>query len=163
MADWRKHPLIALLSILAFGAYCIYRANQYSSAEAGEQSTIAQVRTWGTVLHMNCDYKFTVDGAAYTGSDCPRERASANFDATVYYDPSKPSINSLDEFGAASRRWYEWAALSIGPGCVIFGIVMGWGAYKKSRSGKAGSTADTEETVPDPDTIDRERKDSAQS
>ena len=159
MASWQKHPLRALLLILVFGAYCIYRAMQYSSAAAGEQTTIAHVHEYNVVLRANCFYHFTVDGIAYSGSDCARGIRSGYFDATVYCDPSRPSVNSLDEFGAASKRWYESAAWGIGPGCFIFGMVIWWGAYKKSRRGNGGS--DAEETVPDPDTVDRELRESA--
>ncbi|MGB0063249.1 MAG: hypothetical protein WBP85_02295 [Terracidiphilus sp.] len=139
--SWQKHPLICLLSILAFGAYCIDRAMQYSSAEPGEQSTIAHVHQYGTALHTNCTYDFAVDGITYSGSDCTRGIRSGYFDATVYYDPSRPSINSLDEFGTASKRWYQYAALSICSGCIIFGIVVWWGAYKQSKRGDSGSVA----------------------
>jgi hypothetical protein len=159
--SWEKHPLICLLSILAFGAYCIGRAMQYGSAAPGEQSTIAHVDKHGTAKHTYCAYNFTVDGIAYKGGDCPRRIPSGHSDETVYYDPSKPSFNSLDEFGAASRHWYQWAALSIGPGCLIFGVVVWWGGYKKSKRGNGGSVADGEGTVVDRDTIDRGREDSA--
>ncbi len=159
MASWQKHPLRALLLILVFGAYCIYRAIQYSSAAAGEQTTIAHVHEYNGVSRANCFYHFTVDGKAYSGADCTRGTRSGYFDATVYFDPSKPTINSLDEFGAASKHWYQWAAWSMGSGCLIFGMVVWWGAYKKSRRGNGGS--DAKETVPDPDTVDRELRYSA--
>jgi len=159
-ASWGKHPLTCLLIILAFGAYCIDRAMQYSSSAPSEQSTIAHVYRFKGYKRMHCSYNFTVAGTAYLGGDCPWSTPYGHFDATVYYDPSKPSINSLDEFGAASKRWYQWAAASICSGCIIFGIVIWWGAFKKSRRGKSGSAADAEETVPDPDTIDRELQDS---
>ena len=142
MASWQKHPLSALLSILVFGAYCIYRAMQYGSAEADEQTTIAHVHEYNGVSRANCLYHFTVDGKAYSGGDCRWGTRSGYFDATVYYDPSRPSINSLSEFGAASKHWYQWAAWSMGSGCLIFGMVVWWGAYKKSKRGIGGSAAE---------------------
>ena len=132
MASWQKHPLIALLAILAFGGYCLYLGMQYSSAAAGEQTTTAHVYRHDTIEHTNCSYNFTVDGIAYGGSDCSRGIPLGHSDATVYYDPSKPSINSLNEFGVASQRWYLYGALDICAGCVLFGVVVFWGAYKKS-------------------------------
>ena len=156
MASWQKHPLTALLLVLVFGGYCIYRAMQYSGAAAGEQTTTAQVYRHDTIKHTNCTYNFTVDGKPYSGGDCPGSIPLGHSDATVYYDSSKPSINSLSEFGAASQRWYLYAAWSICSGCVLFGVVVLGGAYKKSKSGNGGSGAGGERTVPDPDTVDRE-------
>ena len=161
--SWVRHPLISLLIVLSAGGYCIYRAMQYDSAESGERSTITHVYKYGTIKHSRCDYSFTVDGVAYKGGDCPQGIASGYSDATVYYDPSNPSINALEEFGAVSKRWYQYAALCICVGFIAIGFFVLRGIAANSKKGNDGTVADAEGTAISPDKIDPERQDSADS
>jgi hypothetical protein len=161
--SWVRHPLISLLIVLSFGGYCIYRAMQYASAESGERSTITHVYKRDTIKHSYCDYSFTVDGVAYGGRDCPQGIASGYSDATVYYDSSDPSMNTLEEFGAASKRWYQYAALCLCGGCIGIGFVVLRGADANSKRGNGGTVADAEGAAIYPDKVDPERQDSADS
>jgi hypothetical protein len=161
--SWEKHPLISLLCIFSFGGYCIYRAIQYTSAMPDERSTITHVHKVDTIKHAYCDYSFTVDGVAYIykGRDCPQGIAIGYSDVTVYYDQSNPSLNTLEEFGAASKRWYQYAAVSICFGCIAIGLLVLRAAYANRKRGNGGSVVDGEGTAIHPDNIDLERQDSA--
>jgi hypothetical protein len=155
--SWEKHPLISLLIVFSFGGYCIYRAMQYDNAMSGERSTITHVHKYDNIKHSYCEYSFTVDGVAYGGRDCPQGIASGYSDASVYYDPSNPSMNALEEFGVASKRWYQYAALCLCVGCIAIGFVLFGGTYANSKRGNGGIVVDAEGTVIYPDKIDPER------
>ena len=91
--------------------------------------------------YYSCSYNFRVDGSFYIGlRDCPQwiiddavkgkylgsGKVPTGTDATVYYDPADPSVNSLLEFSAESQIVYRaavpWIGLSV---LIIFFFVLG--------------------------------------
>ena len=132
-----------MLPIIVFAgaAFCIYHARQYASAAPNERTTTAHVLSvYHSVFrslrfnYYSCSYNFTVNGSLHIGlRDCPQwivddatkggylgsGKAPAGTDATVYYDPADPSVNSLLEFNAESQIWYRWTVPWVGLGALI--------------------------------------------
>ena len=163
--SWIKHPLTSFVVFFSLGGHCFHKAMVYASAAPGELSTITHVHKRDTIKHSLCDYSFTADGVAQKEQqgDCPRELASGYSDATVYYDPSNPSINSSEESGVESKYWYQYAAPIICVGCVAIGIAVLNGAPANGKRGKGGIVADPAGTVIYQKKIDPNRQDSADS
>jgi hypothetical protein len=151
---WARHPLISSLLIIVLGGFELHSAMRYAAVAPTEKTTDAYLTyDRGTSRksysipdfsrEYHCIYNFTVDGESYSSSaevselsvdDSIKKElrdsqdstgAPVRFNATVYYDPSNPSMNSLTEFGAKSKGCYQGAALfiSIG-GIVIIGFVV---------------------------------------
>jgi hypothetical protein len=141
--------LLLALFFFLFGI-SIYRAKQYAHAAPGERTTYTykasmQMRyhsyLFGLSKYYICSYDFMIEGASYSGlGPCPnrdaddsiKEKLSGSVrtmpmqNATVYYDPTNPSLNSLTEFNARSMAEYRGAMLPIGIGIIIIAfIVMG--------------------------------------
>ena len=94
--------------------------------------------------YYSCSYNFSVDGSLHTGlRDCPQwiidYAAKGKYfgsggvptgtDATVYYDPADPSVNSLLDFSAEAKVVYGTAVPWISVGLVmtvgyVFGAVL---------------------------------------
>ncbi|MGD0902267.1 MAG: hypothetical protein ABR924_04915 [Terracidiphilus sp.] len=167
-----------ILSIVVFvgAGICIYEAREFASTAPSERTTTAHVVS---VKHhifrylrfnfYNCTYNFSVDGTLYAGlSDCPQgiaddavkgkysdsAGASTGVDATVYYDPADPSINSLLEFSAASENSYQFAAPWIDLGVIII-LLFVFGAVLEANKnrGKGGAFVDARGTVVYPEEI----------
>lgn len=132
-----------IFSILVF--VCIgtgiYKAREYASAAPNERTTTAHVvSVYHSVFrglrfdYYSCSYNFSVNGSLYIGlRDCPQwiiddavkgkylgsGKVPTGTDATVYYDPADPSVNSLLEFSAESKIVYRAAVPWIGLGVLI--------------------------------------------
>jgi hypothetical protein len=104
-----------------------------------------------------------VKGSLYLGlRDCPQwiiddavsgkhlgyGAAWAGRDATVYYDPTDPSRNSLLDFRAQSEIAYRvatpWVALA---GLIVFFFVLGKLMVASERRGNGGRIVDVQGTV----------------
>ena len=168
-----------IVSVLAFACsgICIHRARQYASLAPGERTTTAyDVQRHYHFMHgfrfnySSCDYIFSVDGWVYSGNgDCPQPGADDSNQerpadsagvlpgsiATVYYDPSNPSINGLTEFNARSEAEYRYAILWIGVGVLmILSVVFIAALTANENRGNGGIVADAEGTVIDPEDLD---------
>jgi hypothetical protein len=174
-----------ILSLLGFavGGLNIHRATQYASAAPKERTTAANDVSMHLHYHTffyfkiskyyTCSYSFTVDGVSYSGysghEDCPQPGADDSIkgkfsdidrvliipNATVYYNPVNPSMNSLIEFSVTSKRYYQDAKLLIGIALLInlplvFLAVL---AVMKNK-GNDGLFVDAKGTVIYPDEID---------
>jgi hypothetical protein len=183
-ASWKSiagSMILGAIIAFALGGVCIYEAKQYDALAPHESTATAHLniryqynrdrRSW----RPKCDYSFSVEGTTYRGSEnCPRQSADnplkgeildfsgvlLNSSATVYYDPSDPSTNSLTEYGAKSEISYLYAKLSFGVGAMlVFLIVLGAllvpSANTESGSnGKSGGiVVDAEGTVIYPDAM----------
>ena len=142
--------MLAVLVIVGAG-FITHRAREFAGAVQNERTTTGHIfSVQHNIFHglrfnyYSCNYTFTVDSSLYLGlSDCPQmvvEDAgnrtksgsidtSTGTDATVYYDPAKPSLNSLLEFRAASKNDYRIAMPWIGMGALmtlsfLFGRVL---------------------------------------
>lgn len=161
--------MLAVLVIVSAGVVT-HRAREFAGAVQNERTTTAHIfSARHNIFHglrfnyYSCNYTFTVDSSLYIGlSDCPsmvvdnaanRSKSgsidtSTGTDATVYYDPAKPSLNSLLEFRAASKNDYRIAMPWIGMVALItlfflFGRVLtasekrGYGRVVVDTSGTA--------------------------
>jgi hypothetical protein len=167
-----------ILSILFF--FCagirIYSAREFASAAPSEMTTTAHVVS---VEHhifryirfgfYSCTYNFSVDGSFHTGrSDCPPgiayDAVKVKFldpagtptraNATVYYDPAHPSVNSLLEFSAASENAYRGAVPCFGiVALIIFFFFFGKLLEANEKRGTGGVVVDAEGTVIYPEEI----------
>ncbi len=124
--------LIVSIVTFAYAGSCMYKAMEFTSGSPSERTATAH----DILIHPrnlsgnSCTYRFSVDGTFYSGrSDCPKKMRDAVFkgkssysaaawpapDATIYYDPGDPSVNSLLEFSTASRESFgdaaPWAGL----------------------------------------------------
>jgi hypothetical protein len=113
--------------------------------------------------YYSCSYNFTVDDSLHIGlRDCPQwiiddatkggylgsGTAPTGTDATVYYDPADPSVNSLLEFNVESQIWYRWAVPWIGLAVlIIFFFVFGKLLAATSKRGRGGVVVDARGTV----------------
>lgn len=163
---WSMLPII----VFAGAAFCIYHARQYASAAPNERTTTAHlVSVYHSVFrslrfnYYSCSYNFTVNGSLHIGlRDCPQwivddatkggylgsGTAPAGTDATVYYDPADPSVNSLLEFNAESQIWYRWTVPWIGLGALIVCFsVFGSLLAANEKKGMAGVVVDARGTV----------------
>lgn len=163
---------LSMLPIVAFvgTAFCVYQARQYASAAQSERTTTAHVvSVYHSVFrslrfnYYSCSFNFTVDSSLYAGlRDCPQwivddatERGylgsgtvPAGTEATVYYDPDDPAVNSLVEFNAESQIWYHWAV----PWGALAALIVASFAFGRlltgdAKKGMAGVVVDTKGTV----------------
>jgi hypothetical protein len=132
--------MLAVLVVVGAGVIT-HRAREFASAAQNERTTTAHIFSVRHNMlrglrfnYYSCNYTFTVNGSFHLGlADCPQmivddaiKRAqsgstdTAGPDATVYYDPANPALNSLLEFSAASKNDYRIAAPWI---CIIALII----------------------------------------
>jgi len=167
-----------ILSILVFvcAGICVYKAREYASAAPNERTTTAHVvSVYHSIFrglrfnYYSCSYNFSVDGSLYIGlRDCPQwiidDAAKEKYlgsgtvptgtDATVYYDPADPSVNSLLKFSAASENEYRVATPWIGIGVlIIFFFIFGRLLAANEKRGSGGVVIDARGTVIYPDEI----------
>lgn len=165
--------MIGLTLAFACAGLCVHRARQYAATAPGERSTVAyDLQRRHRFMHgfrfsySSCDYLFSVDGWTYSGdADCPqpaaddsdKEKLSGSAGAppesiaTVYYDPTDPSINSLIEFGALSQAEYRHAILWVGIGILTilpFAFIAVLTANENQETGSV--VVDAEEAAIDP-------------
>ncbi|MGA3161101.1 MAG: hypothetical protein ABSC77_07775 [Terracidiphilus sp.] len=141
-----------------------YRSSIHTKGSQNKSINLSNFST-----RYGCSYNFSVDGESYSSSGNISELSvddsikaelqkytdvPLRFSATVYYDPSNPSINSLTEYGAMSVDQYRMATILICIG-VIFDIFVVLGAVltKRSKMGNRGIVVDAEGTVIYPDEI----------
>ncbi len=167
----KAHSLILAVLVFFIAGSFIYKSRKFASAAPRERASTAQdVSIYHHVFrglrfnYYSCTYNFSVDGSFHIGlSDCPqgiaddvvKGRASAEANATVYYDPTDPSVNSLLEFSAASENAYRVALPWIGFGVLIifffaFGRLL---AKQAKKRGKGGVVVDARGTVIYPEEI----------
>jgi hypothetical protein len=167
-----------ILSILFFvcAGTCIYKAREFASAAPSEKTAAAQdISVYHHIFRYlrfnfySCTYSFNVDGSFHTGrSDCPQgiadEAVKVKFldpsgtptraNATVYYDPTHPSVNSLLEFNVASENEYRVAVPWICTvALVIFFFVFGKLLEANEKRGNGRVVVDAEGTVIYPEEI----------
>ena len=167
-----------ILSILVFVCIgtCIYKAREYARAVPNERTTTAHVvSVYHSVFrglrfnYYSCSYNFSVDGSLYVGlRDCPQwiidDAIKGKFvdsgavpegtDATVYYDPADPSVNSLLEFSVESQIVYRVAVPWIGLGAlIVFFFVFGKLLAANEKRGHGGVVVDARGTVIYPEEI----------
>lgn len=167
-----------IISILFFfcAATCIYNAREFASAAPRERTAAAQdISVYHHIFRYlkfnfySCTYNFTVDGSFHTGrSDCPQGIADeavkvkfldpsgtpAKANATVYYDPAHPSVNSLLEFNTASENEYRGAVPWICTvALIIFFFVFGKLLEANKKRGTGGVVVDARGTVIYPEEI----------
>jgi hypothetical protein len=162
MAGTKRWSMLPIVAFVGAG-FCIYQARQYASAAPNERTTTAHVVTvYHSIFrslrfnYYSCSYNFTLDGSLHTGlRDCPQwivddaikggylgsGTAPTGTDATVYYDPTDPSVNSLLEFSAERQIWYRWAVPWVGLGALFmfffaFGRLLAF-TEKKEVAGKS--------------------------
>ncbi|MFY9854885.1 MAG: DUF3592 domain-containing protein [Terracidiphilus sp.] len=178
-ASWKTGAgpsLILLVALIVCGGSCIYSARQFARAEPNEKTAAAHVVS---VEHhifryfrsnfYSCSYNFSVDGSFYVeNEDCPQgisdDAANGKYsdsagalmeaNATVYYDPADPSVNSLLEFNAASESYYRQATSLICVGAlIIFFFVFGAAIEATKNRGNGPVFVDARGTVIYPDEI----------
>jgi hypothetical protein len=155
---------------------CMYKARQYASAAPNERTTTSHVvSVYHSIFrglrfnYYSCSYNFSVDGSLYIGlRDCPQwiindavngrylgsGAVPTGIDATVYYDPADPSVNSLLDFRAASENEYRVAAPWIGLGVlIILFFVIGRLLAANEKRGHGGVVVDARGTVIYPEEI----------
>jgi hypothetical protein len=106
---------------------------QKAEVGARQQLSSGIVSAYDPSNHNMCSYTFTVAGRQFAGkSGAPTDTAYVGEQVQVYYDPIKPSTNSLEDFRQAS--WEDRAVayvLLIGIGLVV-AIVL----YAKARKSR---------------------------
>jgi hypothetical protein len=166
--------LISSILIFVCAGICISKARKFASAAPSEMTTTAHVFSVEHSIfrrlrfnYYRCSYNFSVDGAFnIDNSDCPQEivddavkgkysdSSATSTSATVYYDPTDLSVNSLLEFSAASENEYRAAMPFIGLGTIIiFFYVFGRLLTANERTGNGGVVVDARGTVIYPEEI----------
>lgn len=161
-----------ILSILVFVCVgiCVYKAREYASAAPNERTTTAHVVSiYHSIFrglrfnYYSCSYNFSIDGSLYVGlRDCPQwiiddavrgkylasGTVPTGTDATVYYAPADPSVNSLLEFNAESQIVYRSAVPWIGlSALIIFFFIFGRLLAANEKRGHGGVVVDAIGTV----------------
>jgi hypothetical protein len=168
-------PIFALL-VFAGAGLCVYQARQYASAAPKARTATGHVvSVYHSIFrglrfnYYSCSYDFRVDGSLYIGlRDCPQSivddavrgkhlRSAATWageDATVYYDPANPSVNSLLDFSMESQIMYRVAAPWISLGVlIVFFFILGRRMLGGERRGNGGVVVDGRGTVIYPEEI----------
>jgi len=169
-----SHWLISSILIFVCAGICISKARKFASAATSERTTTAHVFSVEHSIfrrlrfnYYRCSYNFSVDGSFnIDNSDCPQEIAddavkgkysdstATSTSATVYYDPTDPSVNSLLEFSAASGNEYRVATPWIGLGAlIILFYVFGSLLAANKRRGNCEVVVDARGTVIYPEEI----------
>jgi len=169
----RSLILAALVFFLA-GTF-IYKSRELARAAPRERTITAQDVSVSHHIfrglrfnYYSCTYNFNVNGSFHIGlSDCPQgiadavkgrsansAKASKETNATVYYDPADPSVNSLLEFSAASENAYRvsvpWIAFGL---LLIFFFAFGRLLDASEKRGNGGVVVDAGGTVIYPEEI----------
>jgi hypothetical protein len=177
------YSLVFALLFSAFGGTYIPKAMRLASAARNEKTATTdhlsiQHRAIGPmfeiILHgfrtdeFVCSYQFSIGETPYSGSDeCTelfdnrgKERSDdvagtiPGAHLTVYYDSFNPSMNSLLELGAASKREYRGAAFWIVLGALgFFSAIFGLALESTKGKGGAGQVVDFTGTVLYPEEI----------
>jgi hypothetical protein len=175
--DFDGRSLFPLIVFFVFGGIDIHRATQFTDAVPSERTTIAhnvhihQRRYFFNLLPVNnCKYDFSIDNRSLRGDGvCPdistydlikvelsnSVRDLPGPDATVYYDPADPSINSLTEFSARRETEYRNGIGWIGLGIVCtlpFVLLVALNATKNKKNKRV--FVDARGTVIDPNEVD---------
>jgi len=160
---------LGALVLFALGIFGFVEARQDAHAAGHETSTTADVtrRYDSGVVSANgntnpkylCSYDFTVDGQFYHGSGCP----DSGFDdsikgqlldqvgriqrikATVYYDSTDPSVNSLQRLGPSSDRYSRGGVFFICLGVLALGAGIAMAMIGNNGDTAAGAMADGSE------------------
>ncbi|MGD0736486.1 MAG: DUF3592 domain-containing protein [Terracidiphilus sp.] len=129
---------LGITSFVHSGRDASLAANQRMSTAQGTKTyTTTRDSSGHTHSHIDCAYHFKVDETLYNGNDCPADDPTESFGkhlldeyagpqkftATVYYDPTDPSTNSLTEFAARSGYDNQMGILFIGVGIILLGLV----------------------------------------
>jgi hypothetical protein len=164
------HSLILSILVFVCVGICVYKAREYASAAPNERTTTAHVvSVYHSIFrglrfnYYSCSYNFSIDGSLYVGlRDCPQwivddavkrkylasGTVPTGTDATVYYDPADPSVNSLLEFNAESqivcRSAVPWIGLSA---LIIIFFIFGRLLAANEKRGNGGVVVDARETV----------------
>jgi hypothetical protein len=168
--------LILLIAVFVCAGFRIYNAGQLAKAAPNEKTAAAHVVSVEhhifRYLRFNfysCEYTFSVDGSFYVeNQECPHGIAddaargkysdagtSMDINATVYYDPTDPSVNSLLEFNTESESYYRQAvSLSCVGGLIIIFFVFGGLLTAANKRGRGGVVVDARGTVIYPEEID---------
>jgi hypothetical protein len=168
--------LLLLIVVFVCAGICVYQAREYAIAAPTERTTTAHViSVYHSIFrslrfdYYSCSYNFSIDGSLYIGlRDCPQwiidEVGKGKYlgsgtvltgtDATVYYDPSDPSVNSLLEFSAESQILYRCTAPWVGIGAlIVLFFVFGRLLATREKRGKGGVVVDARGTVIYPEEI----------
>ncbi len=166
----KAYSLILALSVFFLAGSFIHKSRKLASAAPREKTIRAQhVSVYHHIFrglrfnYYSCTYNFSVEGSFHIGlSDCPQSiaddaikgrsansaMASTETNATVYYDPADPSVNSLLEFSAASENAYQVAVPWICSGVlIIFFFAFGRLLKASEKRGKGGVVVDAKGTV----------------
>ncbi len=172
----KLRSLILAVLVFVLAGHSIYKAREFARAALREKATTARdVSAYHHIFHglrfnyYSCTYNFSVDGSFYLGlADCPQRIADdaakgksagsagtwTGAEASVYYDPADPSLNSLLQFSAASENEYRLAAPSICLGAlIVFFFVLGRLFAANEKRGNGGVVVDTRGTVIYPEEI----------
>jgi hypothetical protein len=136
-----NRSLISSILFFVCAGVCVFKAREYASAAPNERTATAHVvSVYHSVFrglrfnYYSCSYNFNVDGSLYIGlRDCPQwiiddavkgkylgsGTAPTRTDATVYYNPADPSLNSLLEFSIETKIAYRCAVPWVGLGALI--------------------------------------------
>ena len=170
-----SRSLILLIAVFICAGFRIYNAGQLARAAPNEKTAAAHVVSVEhhvfRYLRFNFysrGYTFSVDGSFYVeNQECPHGIAddaargkysdagtSMDINATVYYDPTDPSVNSLLEFNTESESYYRQAVtLSCVGGLIIFFFVFGGLLDAADKRGRGGVVVDARGTVIYPEEI----------
>jgi Protein of unknown function (DUF3592) len=168
----------AILALLVFvgAGFCVYQARRYAIAAPNARTTTAHVvSVYHSIFrglrfnYYSCSYDFSIDGSLYLGlRDCPqwiiddavkgRHLGSAavwaGADATVYFDPANPSLNSLLDFRTESQIQYRVATPWIGLGVlIVFFFILGKLMLTSEKRENGGVIVDGRGTVIYPEEI----------
>jgi hypothetical protein len=172
----KARSLILAVPVFVLAGHFIYKAREFASTAPREKTTAARdVSVYHHIFrglrfnYYSCTYDFSVAGSFYLGlADCPQKIADdaakgkysssagvlTRADATVYYDPADPSLNSLLEFNAASenedRVAAPWICLGV---LIIFFFVLGKLFDSNEKRGNDGVVVDAGGTVIYPEGI----------
>jgi hypothetical protein len=164
------------LLVFVGAGLCVYQARQYASAAPNARTTTGHVvSVYHSIFrglrfdYYSCSYDFRVDGSLYIGlRDCPQSIIDdavkgkhlgstatwAGEDATVYYDPAKPSVNSLLDFSTESQIMYRvatpWISLGV---LIVFFFILGKRMLAGEGRGNGGVVVDGRGTVIYPEEI----------
>jgi hypothetical protein len=170
--------ILAALVFFGLAISSFYRSDRDARlATTQKTATATGFQTYSTSFssgnssgYFHRHYQFTVDNMLYVGSGCPnftlaqnlrdgllKELGTRQFKATVYYDPSDPSTNSLSAYTANDSNVMGIWFICLGV-CSLGLVLMGMLMAGPQQSLEPAAAATNEPTSLPPDYVPSDQK-----
>lgn len=124
--DWKSWNALFMAAPFAIGLVFVWsNFARYHAIAERQQFTTGAVTAFEASNHNQCRYTFEISGRRCSGRwSSSTETASVGQEVRVYFDPTDPATNSLEDFEVASRRQRGLLLFLIVEICGIVGLIV---------------------------------------